>query len=162
MNCDMEVLTKMKIVTVNISETMIESIEKLVGDEGLYPSRSELIRVATRDFLLRELKMADTMAKHKEEEPEGLDDENFVRVPVERLNDKNEPIREFRTYKIIKKLSYDNQEQPKEDHGDFTWKLEFNQTYDDIPLPSNYVPPRLNELRRIYPNEPFVKFINEW
>ncbi|MFW9970122.1 MAG: ribbon-helix-helix domain-containing protein [Candidatus Odinarchaeota archaeon] len=95
-----------KIVTVNIPESYIDSIEKLVGEEGLYPSRSELIRVAVRDFLLRELKMADNMAKYKEEEPEEFDESKFVRIPVERLNEKNEPIREFKTYKIIKRLEY--------------------------------------------------------
>ena len=96
----------MKIVTVNIPESYLDSIEKLVGENGLYPSRSELIRVAVRDFLLRELKMADTMAKYKETEIEDFDDENFVRVPVERLNEKDEPVREFKTYKIIKRLEY--------------------------------------------------------
>ncbi|MFX1364061.1 MAG: ribbon-helix-helix domain-containing protein [Promethearchaeota archaeon] len=96
----------MKIVTVNIPESYLDSIEKLVGENGLYPSRSELIRVAVRDFLLRELKMADTMAKYKETEIEDFDDENFVRVPIERLNDKDQPVREFKTYKIIKRLEY--------------------------------------------------------
>ncbi|MCK4380856.1 MAG: ribbon-helix-helix protein, CopG family [Candidatus Lokiarchaeota archaeon] len=96
----------MKIVTVNIPESFLDSIEKLVGGNGLYPSRSELIRVAVRDFLLRELKMADNMAKYKETEVENFDDENFVRVPVERLNENDEPVREFKTYKIVKRLEY--------------------------------------------------------
>lgn len=96
----------MKIVTVNIPESFLDSIKKLVGEHGLYPSRSELIRVAVRDFLLRELKMADNMAKYKETEVENFDDENFVRVPVERLNEKDEPVREFKTYKIVKRLEY--------------------------------------------------------
>ncbi len=97
----------MKIVTVNIPESYLDSIEKLVGEGGLYPSRSELIRVAVRDFLLRELKMADTIAKYKETEIEdGFDNENFVRVPIERLNKDKEPVREFKTYKIIKRLEY--------------------------------------------------------
>ncbi|MFW9989112.1 MAG: ribbon-helix-helix domain-containing protein [Candidatus Odinarchaeota archaeon] len=97
----------MKIVTVNIPESYLDSIEKLVGEDGLYPSRSELIRVAVRDFLLRELKMADTIAKYKETEiKEDFDDENFVKVPIERLNEKDEPVREFKTYKIIKRLEY--------------------------------------------------------
>ncbi|MFW9970353.1 MAG: ribbon-helix-helix domain-containing protein [Candidatus Odinarchaeota archaeon] len=96
----------MKIVTVNIPESYLDSIEKLVGEDGLYPSRSELIRVAVRDFLLKELKMADNLAKYKEMETEEFDDENFVRVPIERLNDKDEPVREFKTYKIIKRLEY--------------------------------------------------------
>ncbi|MEE9377793.1 MAG: ribbon-helix-helix domain-containing protein [Candidatus Lokiarchaeia archaeon] len=96
----------MKIVTVNIPESFLDSIKKLVGGNGLYPSRSELIRVAVRDFLLRELKMANNMAKYKETEIENFDDENFVRVPVERLNENDEPVREFKTYKIVKRLEY--------------------------------------------------------
>ncbi len=96
----------MKIVTVNIPESYLDSIEKLVGEDGLYPSRSELIRVAVRGFLLRELKMANNLAKYKETEIEEFDDENYVRVPVERLNEKDEPVREFKTYKIIKRLEY--------------------------------------------------------
>lgn len=96
----------MKIVTVNIPESYLDSIEKLVGHNGLYPSRSELIRVAVRDFLLRELKMANDMVKYNEAEIEEFDDENYVRVPVERLNEKDEPIREFKTYKIVKRLEY--------------------------------------------------------
>lgn len=149
----------MKIVTVNIPEAYLDSIEKLVGDEGLYPSRSELIRVAVREFLLRELKMANNMAKYKEEKVEEIDDENYVRVPVERLNEKDEPIREFKTYKVIRRLSYDDQEQPKEDYGEFTWKLEFNQTYD--PSIPKYNPLSLTELRVMFPDDPFIKFINE-
>jgi len=96
----------MKIVTVNIPESYLDSIEKLVGEDGLYPSRSELIRVAVRDFLLRELKMANNLAKYKEAETEDFDDVNYVRVPVERLNEDKEPVREFKTYKIIKRLEY--------------------------------------------------------
>jgi Arc/MetJ-type ribon-helix-helix transcriptional regulator len=95
-----------KIVTVNIPETYLDSIEKLVGENGLYPSRSELIRVAVRDFLLRELKVADNIARYKESEIEDFDNENFVRVPVERLDENDEPVREFKTYKIIKRLEY--------------------------------------------------------
>ena len=100
----------MKIVTVNVPESYIDAIEKLVGENGLYPSRSELIRCAVREFLLRELRIANNMGKYKENEiddyEEGFDAENFVRVPVERKNEKNEPIREFKTYKIIKRLEY--------------------------------------------------------
>jgi antitoxin ParD1/3/4 len=97
---------KMKIVTVNIPESYLDSIEKLVGEDGLYPSRSELIRVAVRDFLLRELKLATNLVKYKEAELEKFDDENFVRVPIEKLNEDKEPVREFKTYKIIKRLEY--------------------------------------------------------
>ncbi len=50
--------------------------------------------------------MANNLAKYKEAEIEEFDDENYVRVPVERLNEKDEPVREFKTYKIIKRLEY--------------------------------------------------------
>ena len=96
----------MKIVTVNIPESFIDSIEKLVGEHGLYPSRSELIRVAVREFLIKELKMANNLVKYKEPELENLDNENFVRVPMERLNERNEPVREFKTFKILKRLEF--------------------------------------------------------
>ena len=96
----------MKIVTVNVPESYIGAINKLIGENGLYPSRSELIRCAVRDFLLKELKMANNMAKYNEAEIEDFDDKNFVRVPIESRNEKSEPVREFKTYKIIKRLEH--------------------------------------------------------
>jgi len=96
----------MKIVTVNVPESYIGAINKLIGENGLYPSRSELIRCAVRDFLLKELKMANNMAKYNEPEIDNFDDENFVRVPIESINEKSEPVREFKTYKIIKRLEH--------------------------------------------------------
>lgn len=96
----------MKIVTVNIPESFIESIERLTGEGGLYPSRSELIRCAVREFLIKELKIANEMIKYKEVSVEKLDDKNFVRVPFEKMDENNEPVRMFKTYKIIKKLEY--------------------------------------------------------
>ena len=93
-------------MTVNVPESYIAAISKLVGENGLYPSRSELIRCAVRDFLLKELKMANNMAKYNEAEIDDFDEENFVRVPIENINERNEPVREFKTYKIIKRLEY--------------------------------------------------------
>ena len=95
-----------KIVTVNIPESYIESIKRLVGEGGLYPSRSELIRVAVREFLIKELKNANEIIKYKEVKVKEFDDKNFVRVPVNKLNENNEPVREFKTYKILKRLEY--------------------------------------------------------
>ena len=86
----------MKIVTVNVPESYIESINKLIGENGLYPSRSELIRVAVREFLIKELKMAEKIVKYNEPEHDDFDEENFVRVPIER-GDNSEPHREFTT-----------------------------------------------------------------
>ncbi len=95
----------MKIVTVNIPESFIDAIEKLVGEDGLYPSRSELIRCAVREFLLKELKLANNIVKYKKDyDMEDLDEENFVRVPIERLNENHEPVRDFKTYKILRRL----------------------------------------------------------
>jgi len=96
----------MKIVTVNIPESYITAIKKLVGENGLYPSRSELIRVAVREFLIRELKMAKNIMNYEAPEGDELDEENFVRVPIENKDDQGETYREFKTYKIIKRLEY--------------------------------------------------------
>ncbi|TFF87611.1 MAG: ribbon-helix-helix protein, CopG family [Promethearchaeota archaeon] len=96
----------MKIVTVNVPERYISAIEQLIGDGGLYPSRSELIRCAVREFLLKELKKVKDLAKYQSvPELEDFDDENFVRVPVEKTEGK-EPVREFKTYKILRKLEH--------------------------------------------------------
>ena len=96
----------MKIVTVNIPEPYLESIKKLIGEGGLYPSRSELIRCAVREFLIKELKNANEIIKYNEVEVEEIDDKNFVRVPVEKLDANSEPVRSFKTYKILKRLEY--------------------------------------------------------
>ena len=156
----------MKIVTVNVPESYIEAIKKLIGQDGLYPSRSELIRCAVREFLIKELKLANNMAKYNDVEldiPEEFDDENFVRVPTETTNEKSEPIREFKTYKILKRLNYDNsEEKPKPvDHGKILGKVNYGESFDDVPSPSNYTSPGLTQLRNENPNEPYLKYINE-
>ena len=94
----------MKIVTVNVPESYISAIEKLVGENGLYPSRSELIRCAVREFLLKELRMAKNIAKYNEPEVDDFDHEHYVKVPVSRDSNKGEPVREFKTYKILRRL----------------------------------------------------------
>lgn len=45
----------MKIITINIPVPYLKMIDKYVGDTKLYPSRSELVRVALREFLIQEL-----------------------------------------------------------------------------------------------------------
>lgn len=83
-------------MTVNIPERYIQTIDKLTGNDGLYPSRSELIRVAVRDFLIRELKMADEMSSYiKKPEESKIDSENYVKV-LEKDNDG------FKTFRIVK------------------------------------------------------------
>ncbi len=46
----------MKIITINLPEKYLAAIQTL-NDLGIYPSRSEAIRIALRDFLEDELKM---------------------------------------------------------------------------------------------------------
>ena len=156
----------MKIVTVNVPESYIEAIKKLVGQDGLYPSRSELIRCAVREFLLKELKLANNMAKYNKSDPEpeeDFDDENFVRVPTETTNDKSEPIREFKQYKILKRLNYSNsEEKPKPvDHGDFLGKVNYGDSFNDIPQPSKHIHQSFAQQRIANPNLPDYRFINE-
>jgi len=92
----------MKIVTVNIPEPYINAIDKLTGHEGLYPSRSELIRVAVRDFLLKELRMASNLSLYQKRTPEKkFDHKNFVRVPVTDVDYQGD--RNFKTFKIVRK-----------------------------------------------------------
>ena len=162
----------MKIVTVNVPESYLGAINKLIGENGFYPSRSELIRVAVRDFLLRELKMANNMAKYNEAEEEAeedFDEENFVRVPIEKVNEKSEPIREFKAYKIIKRLEYNTSTSNTDYNGEL-----YNQTqtteHDDYKMEDKVFPsfeeiekikPNMQQLRETYPNSPDFKFINE-
>ena len=46
----------MKIITINLPEKYLDAIQTL-NDLGIYPSRSEAIRIALGDFLEDELKM---------------------------------------------------------------------------------------------------------
>ena len=46
----------MKIITINLPEKYLDAIQTL-NDLGIYPSRSEAIRIALHDFLSNELKM---------------------------------------------------------------------------------------------------------
>lgn len=43
----------MKLITLNLPEVYIEGIEKLVQEE-IYPNRSEAIRHAVRDLIIKE------------------------------------------------------------------------------------------------------------
>ena len=95
----------MKIITVNIPVQYIATIKTLTGDTALYPSRSELIRVAIRDFLIKELKTCKNIPKGNIFQPgdqscEEIEDTNFVNVPTD-IRIGNTIIRDFKRYKII-------------------------------------------------------------
>ncbi len=91
----------MKIITVNLPVKDIKTIKTLVGEKGLFPSRSELIRVAIRDFLIKELHVAKSfypeegkkdIVKHNEPEP------GKVKIPIWKEGKKT-----WKTYQIIQK-----------------------------------------------------------
>nr|MDO8111509.1 ribbon-helix-helix domain-containing protein [Candidatus Sigynarchaeota archaeon] len=50
----------MQIVTVNLPSIYIDAIAKLT-EQGMFPSRSEAIRVALREFLKNELEMVESL-----------------------------------------------------------------------------------------------------
>ena len=55
----------MRIITCNLPEQFLHIIDKLTGTDRLYPSRSELIRVAVHEYLVKELQSLDHFAKLK-------------------------------------------------------------------------------------------------
>jgi hypothetical protein len=96
-----------KIITVNLPVTYLKAIDNLVGDKSLYPSRSELIRVAVRDFLIRELEGVKNFATYTHpaqmpvvQNPPDIDSNLFVQVPFGNNADGSP---EFKTFRIVKK-----------------------------------------------------------
>ena len=77
-------------------------------EKGLYPSRSELARVAIREFLIKELEAVKFFTQLQNTMPKAQDvqdnSEIFIQLPVD-----NEPIlhengdQMIKTYRIIKK-----------------------------------------------------------
>ncbi len=66
----------MKIVTINVSQIQLDLIQRLV-ESRIYPSRSEAIRVAIRDWLITEAKLYKKFIDPVLEN----DDINVIRVP---------------------------------------------------------------------------------
>lgn len=54
----------MKIITINLPEKYLSAI-KVLNELGIYPSRSEAIRVALKDFLPDELKMYEELDEER-------------------------------------------------------------------------------------------------
>jgi Arc/MetJ-type ribon-helix-helix transcriptional regulator len=54
----------MQIVTVNIPRIYVDVMTKLTT-QGLYPSRSELMRIAIREFIIRELELLENILNYK-------------------------------------------------------------------------------------------------
>lgn len=53
----------MRIITINLPEVYVEALEKLTADLRIYPSRSEAIRTALRNFVNKELENAQNLGK---------------------------------------------------------------------------------------------------
>lgn len=90
-------MSMMRIVTCNLPEPFISAMEKLISEYGLYPSRSELIRVATREFIIKELKVLDKFNEYSELNPE------IDPVPKRVQNIDMRTIRNFHNLHTIKK-----------------------------------------------------------
>ncbi len=67
----------MKIITINLPEKYLQAIQ-ILNDMGVYPSRSEAIRNALREFLTKELKMF-----------KDLDEESFKMLIRSKSNKNN-------------------------------------------------------------------------
>ncbi len=87
----------MKIITVNLPESTISTMAKITDEYELYPSRSELIRVAVREFLLRELGNMDKYKRYAE----GSEEEDIF-VPH-----RSPGTIDMRTVRFIRNLSRD-------------------------------------------------------
>lgn len=102
----------MKIITVNLPVSYLKMIDGLVGNAALYPSRSELIRVAVRDFLIRELESAKNFGSYTNPAapiiptPE-FDPNLFVQIP---LGSTSNGVPEFKTFRLKKKDNSVNNE----------------------------------------------------
>jgi len=57
---------------VNVPESYLKAIKKLTGEGALYPSRSELVRMAVREFLIRELETAESFQQLQQYSPNQM------------------------------------------------------------------------------------------
>lgn len=102
----------MKIITVNLPILYLKQIDTMVGDTGLYPSRSELIRVAVREFLVQELMTPPggsffpppiaTAEPVPSKLPPGdeLDPTQYVQIPLKNSVD---GVPAYKTYRLVKR-----------------------------------------------------------
>ena len=97
----------MRIITVNLPVSYLKAIDGLIGENALYPSRSELIRVAVRDFLIKELESGKSFGNYShstqivpiQNQPE-LDQSLFVQVPI---GNNTGGMPEMKTFRLVKK-----------------------------------------------------------
>ena len=111
--------------------------------------------------------MAKNMRKYEETEIDDFDSEKFVRIPIENM-DKEEPVRQFKTYKILRRLesskrSFESRDLSEDENEDDEYSEEEIETYFKLGNKQSKEPkkPTLAELRKKYPNQVSFKFINE-
>ncbi len=98
----------MKIVSAHVPVSDLEKIDKLVGKQGLYPSRSEVVRYAIKKYLVDKLKIVKKVSntdKNIKEDKHTEEEHKYVKVPVDD-NGTDNPEKQFEIYKILKKLEY--------------------------------------------------------
>ena len=103
-----EEIIPMRIITVQIPKPMLKDVAALVGKKkgSQFPSRSELIRYAVRDFLLVELTSLEYFAdtepqKHKVIE---LPDDSKVMIPIREVDG----VVQYKTYKLVRRSEQDD------------------------------------------------------
>lgn len=92
----------LKVVTVNVTEESLEEINKMINNDKIYASRSELIRVAVRDWLKKKLNFAIDELKYASYQKKLLDPEKFVQVPHDNIDAFGQVIKEFKTYNRLR------------------------------------------------------------
>jgi len=92
----------MKVITVNLPQTYIKEIDSMIGENSLYPSRSELIRVAVRDFLISQLELLERITKMSQNTKEALIKE---KTPEGEVLTFSEADGRIRTIRVVKKDS---------------------------------------------------------
>jgi Arc/MetJ-type ribon-helix-helix transcriptional regulator len=99
----------MRIITVNLPESYLKAMDKLLGEKAIYPSRSELIRVAVREFLIKELEAVKSFSDFQQRmdqhvnKPQNNTSETFIQVPMDSDEIIDGSSEKYRTYRIIKK-----------------------------------------------------------
>lgn len=100
----------MKIITVNLPVSYIKMIEGLIGENALYPSRSELVRVAVRDFLIREISALEQFKKAYPQCSDPIkpkiDSNLFVQIP---LSSQSNGTTEYKTFRLGRKENNDSE-----------------------------------------------------
>ncbi len=125
----------MRIITVNLTVEMIREIATLTGKDGIYPSRSELVRVALREYLLQELKAAKQFAKFQAE----LQNISSMEKPI--------VLDHISIDEIVEIPNFDEIEEKEEPLGsEIEYKTEFQRNFQRMPT---LQPPTLEQVGRV-------------